>query len=291
MMYHSKNLKLKTKNSKLKTAFSLVETVTALAILAIISSSVLVVINRCVTSTADSAIRRQAFEVARDNMETLLTSTSVSEDVEAGFSDKYPEIQWETTVEPFYEPVSGKMWVQATCSAEYTDTAGELQTVELTHWLTGLNKDQLLEIIKQRQKQEEWLPDEIIETDEEAADYAGVDVETIEQWVENGMPLTDDGEYIKDYLDLYEEHNGNPPAVARNELAKEIEEQKEQSQEEQPEREEEPKDDEETEPLDPREECGGIEDFCKRIECYLKYPNYKDYVSFEDAMRYAGERN
>lgn len=159
-MCHFRNLKLKTQNSKFKTAFSLVETVTALIILAITTSSVLVVINRCVSSTADSAIRRQAFEVARDNMETVLTSTSVSEMVEVGASDKYPQIQWQTTIEPFYEPVTERMWVQATCSAEYDDTAGELQTVELTHWLTDLTKKQLLEIIEERQKEKERLAEE-----------------------------------------------------------------------------------------------------------------------------------
>ena len=167
-MCHFRNLKLKTQNSKFKTAFSLVETVTALIILAITTSSVLVVINRCVSSTADSAIRRQAFEVARDNMETLLTSTSVSERVEAGTSDKYPQIQWQTTIEPFYEPVTKRMWVQAVCSAEYTDTAGELQTVELTHWLTDLTKEQLLEIIEQRYLEKQRLAEE--EAEEEQAE-------------------------------------------------------------------------------------------------------------------------
>jgi hypothetical protein len=128
---------------------------------------VLVVINRCVSSTADSAIRRQAFEVARDNMETVLTSTSVSEMVEVGTSDKYPQIQWQTTIEPFYEPVTGKMWVQAVCSAEYTDTAGELQTVELTHWLTELTKEQLLEIIEQRYLEKQRLAEEAAEKEAE----------------------------------------------------------------------------------------------------------------------------
>jgi len=171
-MCHFRNLKLKTQDSKFKTAFSLVETVTALIILAITTSSVLVVINRCVSSTADSAIRRQAFEVARDNMETVLTSTSVSEMVEVGTSDKYPQIQWQTTIEPFYEPVTERMWVQAVCSAEYTDTAGELQTVELTHWLAELTKEQLLEIIEQRYLEKQRLAEEEAEKEAEEAEEA-----------------------------------------------------------------------------------------------------------------------
>jgi prepilin-type N-terminal cleavage/methylation domain-containing protein len=143
-----------------KKAFSLIEVLTALAILALVSSSVLVVINRCMASAADSALRMQAFEVARDNMETLLSRDSVKEMVEYGSSDKYPEIQWQTTVETFYEPVTERMWVRAICSAEYTDMTGDVQTIGLTHWLANLTKKQLLQIIEERKKQKERLAEE-----------------------------------------------------------------------------------------------------------------------------------
>jgi hypothetical protein len=219
-MYRFKNLKLRTHNSKLKTAFSLVETVTALIILALITSSVLVVINRCIGSAADSVIRRQAFEVARDNMETLLTSSTVSETTEMGTSDKYPAIQWQTTVEPFYEPVTDRMWIQAVCSAEYTDTAGELQTVKLTHWLTDLTKEQLLQMLQQRYEQ--LAEDQLLKTVGEAASYVDVDVETIKQWVQNGMHTTKEGYYIKGYLDLYKQYQGNPPAEEISKVQKKI---------------------------------------------------------------------
>jgi prepilin-type N-terminal cleavage/methylation domain-containing protein len=136
----------------MNTAFTLVEVMTALIILALISSSVLIVINRCMACAADSALRMQAFEVARDNMETLLSKDSVNEMVEYGSSDKHPEIRWQTTVEAFYEPVTEQMWVRAICSAEYADTAGEAQTIELTHWLTGLTREQLIQMIKQEQE-------------------------------------------------------------------------------------------------------------------------------------------
>ena len=151
-------------------AFSLVEAVTALIILALISSSVLVVINRCMACAVDSELRMQAFEVARDNMETLLSKDSVKEMVEYGSSDKYPEIQWQTTVEMFYEPAIEQMqiWVRGICSAEYTDTAGEVQTIELTHWLTGLTKEQLIQMIKQEQERlsEPNKPNELSELNE-----------------------------------------------------------------------------------------------------------------------------
>jgi hypothetical protein len=204
-------------------AFSLVEAVTALIILALITSSVLVVINRCMASAADSALRMQAFEVARDNMETLLSKDSVEEMVEYGSSVKYPEIRWQTTVEVFYEPAAMEqmqIWVRGICSAEYTDSAGEVQTIELTHWLTGLTKEQLLEIIKEKQREKERLAEELIETIEDAAHYAGVDVTTIQQWVENGMPQTEDGFYIKDWLDLYAMTDGKPTIEDRSRLAK-----------------------------------------------------------------------
>ena len=226
MKYHSKNITSDTAipstalraglavfaraGSPCHKGFTLIEVMAALIILAIISSSVLVVINRCVASAADSALRMQAFEVARENMEKLLASDSVEETVEYGESDKYPEISWQTVVETFYEPITARMWVRAVCSAEYNDTKGETQTVELAHWLTDVTKEQLVEIMEREEGEEDWLADQLIETIEEAAEYAQVDVETVQQWVENGMLLTEDGAFIKDNLDLYKMTGGNP---------------------------------------------------------------------------------
>jgi len=192
-----------------KPAFTLVEVMTALSILALISSSVLVVINRCVTSGADSALRMQAFEVARENMERLLSLPSVEENAEYGESEKYPEITWQTVVETFYEPINSRMWLRGVCSAEYIDSEGQLQTVELTHWLSDLTKDQLLDVMS-REDQEGVLADQLIPTIEEAAEYAGVEVETIEGWLENGLLKTENGSFIRMNLDIYQINNGQP---------------------------------------------------------------------------------
>ena len=205
-----------------KPAFTLGEVVIALAILGLISSSVLVVIGRCVASATDSGLRMQALEVARENMEALLSADSVKETIEYGESDKYPEIEWQTVVETFYEPITVRMWIRGVCSAEYTDTAGELQTVELTHWLTDLTKEQLLQIMKEEEKEKEQFADELIETLEEAAEYAGVEPETIEQWLENGMLTTEDGSFVKQNLDIYRQNDGNPSPEDRQLQAKSI---------------------------------------------------------------------
>jgi hypothetical protein len=112
------------------------------------------------------------------------------------------------------------MWVQAICSAEYTDSEEELQTVELTHWLTDVTKGQLLKILAQQQDEIEQLADQVIETLEEAAEYAGVDAQTMQQWMDNGMLTTQDGYYIKGQLDLYMNSNGTPTAEDRAQQAK-----------------------------------------------------------------------
>jgi prepilin-type N-terminal cleavage/methylation domain-containing protein len=154
MMCRSKKI------AKTKPAFSLVEVMAALAILALVSSSVLVVINRCVASVADSALRMQAFEVARENMEKLLASPLVQEGVEFGQSDKHPGIEWQKVVETFYEPITAEMWVRGVCSAWYIDAEGQEQTVELTHWLADLTEGQLLDIMTREEEEaveeEEW---------------------------------------------------------------------------------------------------------------------------------------
>jgi len=188
-----------------RSGFSLPEVVASLIILAFVGSSVLVILDRCMTSAAQLTLRMQAFEVARENMEMLLASTSVAEMVEYGTSEKYPEIQWQTVVETFSGLEKDKMWVRAVCSAEYFDAQGETQKVELTHWLTYLTKEQMEKILQFEEEREQQLQEEgeIIQTIEEAAEYAGVDVQTIRQWVTNGMKTTASGWYIKDELDLY----------------------------------------------------------------------------------------
>jgi len=221
MKYHSKKIGLLA--SWAAKAFTLIEVMAALIILAIVSSSVLVVINRCVASVTDSTLRLQAFELARENMEKLLASDSVEEGVDYGESDKYPDIKWQTTVETFYEPITARMWVRAVCSAEYNDIKGETQTVELTHWLTDVTKEQLVEIMQRHQEQQDWPADQIIETIEEAARYAGVDVQTIQQWVENGMLTTEDGAFIKSNLDLYKQTDGKPSDEEKNRQIKSVE--------------------------------------------------------------------
>ncbi len=141
-------------------AFTLVEVVTALIILALISSSVLTVYSRSVASAADSTLRMQAFAAARDNMEKLLASNSVKEMTEFGTVENHPEIQWQTVVETFYEPVTSRMWIQAVCSAEYIDTKGDVQTVELTQWLTDLSKKDVLKIIEEKKREKERLDEQ-----------------------------------------------------------------------------------------------------------------------------------
>ena len=179
----------------------------ALSILALISSSVWVVIDRSVTSMADLEMQMNAFEIARENMETLLTKSSVSETTEYGSSDKYPDIQWQTVVETFYEPIESQVWLRGTCTAEYIDSSGEKQTVELSHWLTGLTEAQLLQLSMQDEAEQEMLEDQFIETIEDAAEYVNVDPETIEQWLEDGLETTEEGFFIKSDLDYFKSNN------------------------------------------------------------------------------------
>ena len=191
-------------------AFSLVEVLTALTILAMISGSVLVVIDRSTASAANSMQRLHAFEVARENMEKLLSSASVKEGVEYGDSNNYPDISWETVVETFYEPITSRMWIRGVCSAKYNDPNGQEQTIELEHWLTDLTKEQLLQIMKRDEEKQEDGSGDLIATLEEAAEYAGVDAETIQLWLNNGLLTLEDGSFVKTNLDIFMRSKGNP---------------------------------------------------------------------------------
>lgn len=205
--------------------FSLTEAVAAMVILGLLCTGVLVIINRCVASAAQEMLRMQAFEVARENMETLLSLNAVPQMVEYGDSERYPGIKWQTSVETFYEPVNSRLWLKAVCSGEYIDEDGEPQKVEFAHWLSGLSQEDIAKILSQEEEENELLFDYIIETIEEAAEYAGVDTETIEQWVENDMPLTDDDHFTKGMLNLYKKTNGEPTAE-QVEAQKQIDKQK-----------------------------------------------------------------
>jgi prepilin-type N-terminal cleavage/methylation domain-containing protein len=188
--------------------FSFLEVLTALAILGLVSSSVLLVINRCMASAADSALRMEAFLLARENLERVLIRDSVEEWVEYGTSDKSPGISWQTVIEAFPEPVGGEMWVRAVCSAEYGDSKGETRRVELIHWIAKLTEQQAGQILQEEDMARLEL-EQVLPSMEEAAVYAGVDVQTLEEWVENGLLGTPDGEFLKYNLDLFMENKGN----------------------------------------------------------------------------------
>jgi hypothetical protein len=134
----------------------------------------------------------------------------VEEKTEYGISEKFQDIHWQTSVEGFYEPTMSGMWARAVCSAEYTDSGGETKSVELTHWLTRLSAAQSQQLAAKLAAQEKLLIKYIIATEELAAEYAGVDAKTIQQWVKKGMPMTVSGEYLKPWLDLYLQTNGKP---------------------------------------------------------------------------------
>jgi len=195
---------------KERAGFTLMEGMAAVALLAFICTSVWLVIDRSIMSAADSAQRMRAFEIARDNMEKLLGSAVVTESTEFGESEKYPDIRWQTTIEVFDLPVETGMWARAVCSAEYSDSSGENKTVVLESWLTGLTKQQMQELMNREELKKQMLAEHILATEDLAAEYAGVSVETIRQWVTNGMPLTENGEYLKPWLGLYLQTGGHP---------------------------------------------------------------------------------
>jgi prepilin-type N-terminal cleavage/methylation domain-containing protein len=189
--------------------FTLLEVLAALAILALASSSVLIVIDRCVASASDSSLRMEAFELARENLEKILVRDSVEENVDYGTSEKYSDISWQTVIEGFPEPVTGQMWIRAISSAEYIDSKGDKQKVELVHWLSQLTDQQAGALVAQGDL-EKLEMEQVMSTDEEAAAYAHIDTDTLRQWAENGLVKTKDGTFLRYNLDVFIRSKGNP---------------------------------------------------------------------------------
>jgi type II secretory pathway pseudopilin PulG len=152
-------VKSKIQNSRCKTdvGFTLVEVVAALLILSMILSSVMVIMNQISSGMIDLRSETQAFAAARRNMERLLASTEVSDKSDYGILETNPDIDWQTIVEPFYEPISNRMWIRGICTAGYTDSKGLRKTVELTCWLTGLTAQQIKQILEQQKRAEEMM--------------------------------------------------------------------------------------------------------------------------------------
>lgn len=144
-------------DKKRTSAFTMVEVVAALVLLSIILSSVMVLMNRYVASVIDLQLRQEAFELARGNMEQLLAETKLSDIVEFGDSETNPDIEWQTLVEPFYEPITNQMWIRAICSAGFDDSKGEYENIELEHWITNLTAAQVKQILAQQQVEAEYL--------------------------------------------------------------------------------------------------------------------------------------
>jgi prepilin-type N-terminal cleavage/methylation domain-containing protein len=140
--------------------FSLIEVVAAVMILALIVSTSLAVIGRCLEATANLKTRMVAFSLARENMEKILGATAVSESVDYGDSNDVAGVTWETRIEPFYEPFTSQMWLRAFSSASWYDTGGEPQTIEFTQWLTELSQQDAENIMRRQQAQQEELDQE-----------------------------------------------------------------------------------------------------------------------------------
>ena len=133
------------------------EVVMAVIILAFVTTSVLTLMNRCIAVATDVRTRTEAFEIARENMENLLAADRLPEKSEFGISETNPDIQWETVIETFTEPVTYTMWLQAVCSASYTDKDGEIQYIEFKHWLSEISKAMQKKIEDQKQKELEMM--------------------------------------------------------------------------------------------------------------------------------------
>ena len=62
---------------------------------------------------------------------------------------------------------------------------------------------------KAKDKKAAFATEQIIKTQKQAAEYAGVKTRTIRRWLAAGMPRTQDGHYIRNMLDFYKRNEGH----------------------------------------------------------------------------------
>jgi hypothetical protein len=138
-------------------AFTLVEVAVTIVVVGLIVGTSMTILDNLIGAMSDIRLHTDAFETARQNMESLLSEQNIRDKIEYGISEIHPEIQWQTVIEPFYEPITNAMWIRAICSAGYTDSKGTYQEVELEHWLTNLPANVVRQIIQQQKMEEEYL--------------------------------------------------------------------------------------------------------------------------------------
>ncbi|MEN6333170.1 MAG: hypothetical protein ABFE01_02855, partial [Phycisphaerales bacterium] len=66
--------------------------------------------------------------------------------------------------------------------------------------------------------------EQTLTTAADAAKYAKVNAETLQQWVDNGLLMTEEGGFLKYNLDLFIESNGEPSEQDKGKQVESIEE-------------------------------------------------------------------
>ncbi len=144
-------------NRVFRKGFTLVEAACAVVVLATIVSGVLVVMSRGLNTIIDTDTKAEAFRIARDKMEEILSNKTLSNSTDFGVSEVNPDIEWETVVEPFYEPITSRMWVRAQSKSTFTDRQGEQEEIQLVSWIASLTKKQVQQILAEQSREAEYL--------------------------------------------------------------------------------------------------------------------------------------
>ena len=151
-------------NQRIQKGFTVLEALMAVLVIGFVASSIMVVMDNSISSLTEIKLRTQAFELARENMEMMLTGDSVTEISDSGTSDINPEIAWEISIKAQQaSSTDGVIWVKAKSSASYRDSNDDLETIEFEQWITSLTKSQSKQIQKLRmlQAQEDGVDSEI----------------------------------------------------------------------------------------------------------------------------------
>ena len=189
-------MKCHSKYNLIAKGFTLIEVMAAVIILALITSGSLVAMNRYMKVAIDQGIKMEAFNLARENMENILSVSLLTDDIQQGQSETNPDIRWQNSVESFYEPLTSRMWIRAICGVSYIDSEGEDQEIELTHWVTDISKKQVLAIIDQKKREKEY-EEEIAEDGE---DFEPEDVDEPDEDMDKDKEKEEEPEGEDDFI-------------------------------------------------------------------------------------------
>ncbi|MGE4285836.1 MAG: prepilin-type N-terminal cleavage/methylation domain-containing protein [Phycisphaerae bacterium] len=177
-------------------AYTLVEAMAALLVMGIVVSGVVVTITNCLETMIDMRLENNAVDLARENMEYILSKNDAYEFYDSGVDEFNPDLNWEIGFEVATYPNTSDMWVRAFSTSGYYRTDGEYKTIEFESWIVRLSDEQ-----QQQYKEQATAEQQMLDDVADAVSEAQAEKDTAEEETDTGSVEPADNSELQELLD------------------------------------------------------------------------------------------